>query len=83
LISCFKYVVFFYQANGDIACVLIGSSGYSTCPASSSVVSITNAGGLSWNHWYPLAQYFDLQITSYVCFYSHFIILSNVDILSF
>jgi hypothetical protein len=58
------YVVFFFNADSSVACVLIGSSGYSTCPAGSPVLSTTNPGGTSWNHFYPLAQFFDLQISS-------------------
>ncbi|CAF3636887.1 unnamed protein product [Rotaria socialis] len=59
------HLVIFFDGNLGIKCILSGSLGLSTCPLTSSVVSITNTLGTAWSHWYPAASFLNIQITSY------------------
>ncbi|CAF1156228.1 unnamed protein product [Rotaria sordida] len=59
------YIIIFFDGNQGMKCLLFASLGWSTCPLSSSIISITYSSGTAWTHWYPNAQFLNIQITSF------------------
>ncbi|CAF3921312.1 unnamed protein product [Rotaria sp. Silwood2] len=59
------FIIIFLDGTGGLKCILFGGLGLLTCPLSSSIISITNVGGTAWTHWYPSAQFLNIQISSY------------------
>ncbi|CAF3306241.1 unnamed protein product [Rotaria sp. Silwood2] len=59
------YFVVFLDGVGGVKCVLWSAIGLSTCPVSSSIISIVSGGGTSWSHWYIFSSFINVQITSY------------------
>ncbi|CAF1319327.1 unnamed protein product [Rotaria sordida] len=62
------YIIIFFDGNQGMKCLLFASLGWSTCSFSSPIISITYPSGTAWTHWYPNAQFLNIQITSFVCF---------------